>query len=797
MAKGVGQAPGAGMPAPLPERYRLVTTWETPRPTKGLWLFNPEGIDLDDHGMVAITERGNHRIIVLHANQTPNRQLDPPKYFGQLGSRPGEFNSPEDIAFSADSQRLYVADTGNRRVQVLDRKGTVQGIWTGVGLPRGIAALDDGRVLVSDAEGSIIRVFAPNGTPQGAWGAPGRAAGELMTPLGLAEGADGLIYVADHGNQRVQWLGQDGKPAGELRLDNTKGPGGAPLDVALGENNQLFVAVDRGVLRFVNRSVYGGLMAPLKEFVPAGCTDCRSCRTYVPEVLVHEGVRRLAANPRAGLIFIYSPSLRWMDRMEYYPSKGQPPSSWPSNCLELGRDPELFHNTDGVRLDYFVQPGHEDCAKGCVRVLDSGGVSRTYRTTDGSLLDFNPNFPVPRNPGQDVSGPSVVLTGNLASGPVLSPARMIRRTRTNECLRAVAPPGFEEGLCIPDNHWWLRAVEGAAVLNTGYQQLHVGSASAPIFGLVLNPPRSGFRAFSDLTYDVQGNLWLLARDGHVLQVDGRGRPQAEIELQGLAPRTAEAIDVDRPAAGRRAHRAHRGRLAVPLHQDRRAACRLAHRRPGRPGPLSGRDRRAGSRRRRGGSTPRFPEPGCALLPECPPAERQRFSTGLSNVAASRCAATTGCCAWRGHSPTSTVPRDRMPATWVVPSSCVGRRHEAADSGVGDSCSRSRGRSRPRAGSRRRGREVRPRALVGDRRTRGCRRWSADRRGGGGGRGRAARRLRAAGRSRPGRRRVVLGCRRSMASSHPAGRHRVAPPAGSAVRGATRDPRRPGVAGRAR
>ncbi len=44
------------------------------------------------------------------------------KSWGQKGNKPGDFNTPHSIA--ADAQgNIYVADRGNRRIQVFDGEG--------------------------------------------------------------------------------------------------------------------------------------------------------------------------------------------------------------------------------------------------------------------------------------------------------------------------------------------------------------------------------------------------------------------------------------------------------------------------------------------------------------------------------------------------------------------------------------------------------------------------------------------------------------------------------------------------
>jgi DNA-binding beta-propeller fold protein YncE len=48
---------------------------------------------------------------------------------GSSGSGPGEFVGPKGVAVDPNSGRLYVADTGNARVQRLSPDGTAEAIW--------------------------------------------------------------------------------------------------------------------------------------------------------------------------------------------------------------------------------------------------------------------------------------------------------------------------------------------------------------------------------------------------------------------------------------------------------------------------------------------------------------------------------------------------------------------------------------------------------------------------------------------------------------------------------------------
>jgi sugar lactone lactonase YvrE len=80
--------------------------------------------------------------------------------FGKLGAGPGEFRTPHDLAMDAQG-RLFVADRGNNRLQILDQNGSFIAEWKQFGRPSGIAIRGD-TIYVADSES--------NGTvPHGDW----------------------------------------------------------------------------------------------------------------------------------------------------------------------------------------------------------------------------------------------------------------------------------------------------------------------------------------------------------------------------------------------------------------------------------------------------------------------------------------------------------------------------------------------------------------------------------------------------------------------------------------------------
>jgi sugar lactone lactonase YvrE len=90
---------------------------------------------------------GNNRLVRFSKDGAFNKA-----WGGGIGSEssdPLRFNDPHDIALDADG-RLYIADRGNQRVQVLDKEGNFITRWTQFGKPSAIAIDDKGLIYVAD-----------------------------------------------------------------------------------------------------------------------------------------------------------------------------------------------------------------------------------------------------------------------------------------------------------------------------------------------------------------------------------------------------------------------------------------------------------------------------------------------------------------------------------------------------------------------------------------------------------------------------------------------------------------------
>ena len=104
---------------------------------------------------IAVAPNGDIFISEGHSGQAPNAKPDTVarvsrftrdgrfvSSFGRFGSGPGEFRTPHDIVLDAQG-RLFVADRGNNRVQILDQQGKLIAEWKQFGRPSGIAIHGD------------------------------------------------------------------------------------------------------------------------------------------------------------------------------------------------------------------------------------------------------------------------------------------------------------------------------------------------------------------------------------------------------------------------------------------------------------------------------------------------------------------------------------------------------------------------------------------------------------------------------------------------------------------------------
>jgi hypothetical protein len=143
------------------------------------------------------------------------------KSWGEPGDGPGQFNTPHSIATDADG-KLYVADRGNRRIQVFDGDGKfLRQITIDVPAPA------DARPAIGNKPTATTGAMAP--------GAPWTV---CITP-----GPKPVMFVSDAFPGRIYKLTLDGKVVGMLGKSG-KQPGqfGWIHQIACPSENELYVA---------------------------------------------------------------------------------------------------------------------------------------------------------------------------------------------------------------------------------------------------------------------------------------------------------------------------------------------------------------------------------------------------------------------------------------------------------------------------------------------------------------------------------------------------------------------------
>ena len=175
---------------------------------------------------------------------------------GEPGKGDGQLLDPRGVAVDAQGY-VYVADTGNARVQKFDQNGRFVAKWGPKGdgdadfvEPVAVAIDRTGNVVVLDAGEGWIKRFTPDGKLVDKLGGPAVA---FYHPRGLGIGAQGNVVVADTGGSRLVELGPTGDVVGRY---GTRGsaPGQLiePTDVAAGGDGAYYVAdsANSKVVRF-------------------------------------------------------------------------------------------------------------------------------------------------------------------------------------------------------------------------------------------------------------------------------------------------------------------------------------------------------------------------------------------------------------------------------------------------------------------------------------------------------------------------------------------------------------------
>ena len=121
------------------------------------------GVDVDPSGNVYVADTGNDQV---------KKYAPAGKLLWSVGrarvAPPGNFDNPRDVAYLKG--KVYVADLGNKRVQVLDAAtGAPLSVWTAsfpstIGISAGVDASGNAIILVTEDVLNQTRIYTPAGT---------------------------------------------------------------------------------------------------------------------------------------------------------------------------------------------------------------------------------------------------------------------------------------------------------------------------------------------------------------------------------------------------------------------------------------------------------------------------------------------------------------------------------------------------------------------------------------------------------------------------------------------------------
>jgi sugar lactone lactonase YvrE len=167
----------------------------------------PRGIGVDTKGFIYVADTGNSRIQIFKPDGTFDRA------FGEAGSGSGQMGEPNGVAVS-DAGDIYVTDAKSHKLMRFKPDGSFDKEWRGPegGFygPRDLAFGPNKQLYIIDQGGTRIARFDAATEEFTAFGGAGSGEGQFNEPTGITV-ASNMVIVADKDNNRIQMFDLDGK----------------------------------------------------------------------------------------------------------------------------------------------------------------------------------------------------------------------------------------------------------------------------------------------------------------------------------------------------------------------------------------------------------------------------------------------------------------------------------------------------------------------------------------------------------------------------------------------------------
>ena len=220
------------------------------------WAKLPPGIAWREVAAVATDSRD--RVFVFHRGDHPVLVFDPDGTFvaswgeGMFARPHGLTIGPDDAVYCTDDQGHLVSKFApdGRLLLTLGTRGapsdtgatsvdfrTILRAGPPFHYPTNLAMSRAGELYVSDGYGNArVHKFAADGRLLLSWGEPGTGPGQFRVPHGIAVDREGIVFVADRENSRVQLFDPDGRYLSEW-TDLAR-----PSQVSIDRTGRIYVA---------------------------------------------------------------------------------------------------------------------------------------------------------------------------------------------------------------------------------------------------------------------------------------------------------------------------------------------------------------------------------------------------------------------------------------------------------------------------------------------------------------------------------------------------------------------------
>jgi serine protease AprX len=251
-------------------------------PATAARLRGPQAVAVDTAGNLFIADTGNKviRKVDTAGVITTVAGSGADGYSGDGGpAKAARLRGPQAVAVDI-AGNLFIADTGNNAVRVVNRAGVITTVASGLNKPSGVAIDTAGTLYIADTGSHVVRALPSGGvlkTIAGTVARPGNSgdggvasSALLNQPRGISVDPSGNVFIADTGNKMVREVkgGTIWTVAGNGQAGYSGDGGAAPLamlstpaDVA--PTSHGYAIVERsGVVRQVTVSTDTSITAP-------------------------------------------------------------------------------------------------------------------------------------------------------------------------------------------------------------------------------------------------------------------------------------------------------------------------------------------------------------------------------------------------------------------------------------------------------------------------------------------------------------------------------------------------------